>query len=212
MDNKLLVDVVMLPTDFPRTFSQHPYLRKGMITGIIRFETSPWMDDSIKAQHLYLISSREIKESDWFIYDSIITNTGKINLPMSTPKYRIEATTDPSLGLPLIPTKWIEEVYVPSQGKIKQVCLKSNDQGKIPDCYDEQQWREEDYDTKKKCLQWSPTLEGRGGERHVIILPIKDSWNREELKKALKEIWENANTSLLINKQVNIPMQGLLVV
>jgi len=90
-------------------------------------------------QHLYFISNNEIKRSGkiptkgtWCYrwYDKSINNhVGVIE------KYRegldresiflneIVASTDPAIGLPTIPTTWIRDVYVPSNGSIKEVKL-----------------------------------------------------------------------------------------
>jgi len=90
-------------------------------------------------QHLYFISNNDIKKSGkiptkgtWCYrwYDKSINNhVGVIE------KYRegleresiflneIVASTDPAIGLPTIPTTWIRDVYVPSNGSIKEVEL-----------------------------------------------------------------------------------------
>jgi hypothetical protein len=98
----------------------------------------------LTAQHLYLVSDREIKKGDWFIvqlYDitstpmklsleQVKTITDEIWVNQSsivTCRHiencsRVEATTDPSLNLPLIPQSFIEE-YVSKQGKIEEVYI-----------------------------------------------------------------------------------------
>jgi hypothetical protein len=92
-----------------------------------------------KTQHLYFISNNEIKRSGkiptkgtWCYrwYDKSINNHVAV-----IEKYRegleresiflneIIASTDPALGLSAIPAAWIKEVYVPSNGSIKEVKL-----------------------------------------------------------------------------------------
>lgn len=173
MENKLQCQVVMLPTEDKTTLK--------LFVDEIKIED--YFGPSVyKSQHLYLVSDREIKESDWIIcigadYDGtsiqeicsrlgqVMKYTGK---ELGTIK--IEATTDSSLGLPLIPQKWIEEVYIPAQGKIDTVYLK---------------------------ISYDPAYTAKPGEKfvltnpahEVIILPVKDSWNREEVRE-MHARWE----------------------
>ena len=92
-----------------------------------------------KAQHIYFTTDEPIQEGDWF------TNTELSKLYKATcyisdndieceindcyvPKRyarKIIASTDPALDLPDIPTTWIRDVYVPSNGSIKEVDLET---------------------------------------------------------------------------------------
>jgi hypothetical protein len=87
-----------------------------------------------KAQHIYFTTDEEIKKGDWItdgIYVSYCNSTFwqqilyfKQNSIVRYKSYKkIVASTDPALGLPAIPTTWIRDVYVPSNGSIKEVSL-----------------------------------------------------------------------------------------
>lgn len=122
--------------------------------------------------NLYLVSDREIGPYEWFYasdHMSINKNEWKNSkaLKQEFPWYhKIEATTDKSLGLPLIPKSFIEE-YVQKQGKIDKVYIRL-------ECrYGEQQVEIILFDDWDK----GPPRE------EVIIIPVKDSWNREEVEK-----------------------------
>ena len=75
-------------------------------------------------QDLYFVSDEEIKESDWFIDGfNKIDKFNKGELPPNSSCKKIIASTNPDLGLPTIPLTWIRDVYVPSNGSIKEVKL-----------------------------------------------------------------------------------------
>jgi len=81
--------------------------------------------------HLNFISTdpnEEIKEGDWIIkIGEFVKRAGKSEIDyLKIDKnyfHKIIASTDPSLGLPAIPLTWIRDVYVPSNGSIKEVML-----------------------------------------------------------------------------------------
>jgi len=115
-------------------------------------------------QHLYLTSDREIKKGDWCIYPNNIV--GKLSHPYDGETLynskQIEATTDATLELPLIPQSFIEE-YVAKQGKIDEVMIAMD----VFDCTaNGVQKTIIDTLTKDDC---------------IIIVPIKESWTREEV-------------------------------
>lgn len=114
-----------------------------------------------KSQHLYLISDQKIKLFDWAISDGVVVKYNGLHWYEIGDK-KIEATTDPSLGLPLIPQSFIEK-YVKKQGKIDKVKIAYNNNRSI---------------NNRNGLVLTENKE-------VIILPIKDSWNREEVKAVL---------------------------
>lgn len=125
-----------------------------------------YIDQPLIPQHLYLVSTREITEGNW-ICDSInIARTGYDNVGhiSSRPWRKIEATTDPSLNLPLIPQSFVEK-YVEKQGQIGEVLLESY---------------------YSVMMGYNPLLSServkvRAQDRTVIIHKVKDSWNREEV-------------------------------
>lgn len=133
--------------------------------------------------HLYLVSDEEIKEGDWLlatdtktIFKASESDINGMILAKSLHLYRtIVATTDKSLGLPLIPQSFIEE-YVQKQGKIdvvkvasKSVLIGTKSNGEVNGDPDFINIFEKVIDTY---------------EDRVIILPIKDSWNKEDLGDA----------------------------
>lgn len=128
--------------------------------------TSEWIP-----QHLYLVSDKEIKKGDY--YWNSITGKGYKNADNGTYDKifkKIEYTTDPSLGLPLIPQSFVEE-YVQKQGKIEYVYIDMSQFG-------------------------TPWLKGNNHE--IIILPTKDSYDRDEVFDVL-----NAYRERLMTEETN---------
>lgn len=175
MDNKLLCSVVMLPiNDIGRKKGQ--LCLTGMGTLLISDNTiSPSM---YKAQHLYLVSAREIKEGDCY-WNSINARAYKnAEAGEYDPIFKkIEATTDPSLGLPLIPSSFIEE-YVQKQGKIDKAYIEIYPKGLAEHLGYE-------YGEPRAVLGEREDQAKNHPDGVVIILPVKDSWNREELREAM---------------------------
>ncbi len=159
MENKLLCYPVMLPTnDRPPFFKEenNPYFDKKLNLNT---------DNEIETegnQHLYLVSDRKIGYNDWAMFDSksLAKPSHDENLWgfVSNKMKRLEATTDPSLGLPLIPTTWLEDEWIGKQGEIKDVYIELHNDGNIS------------------------LVLGNAYTGQVIILPVKDSWNREQVK------------------------------
>jgi hypothetical protein len=126
-------------------------------------------------QHLYLVSDREIKEGDWVLAtdENHVRVIAPFQFGFKQGEQKVEATTDKSLGLPLIPQSFIEE-YVQKQGKIDKVKIQmENWEPKIQSILGPQQ--DNEYLPKS--------------EQEVIILPIKDSWNREEVRHIAMKAW-----------------------
>lgn len=136
--------------------------------------------DICKPQHLYLFSHRDINEGDWIIN---FQNANTPDLYKSTGlkgKYNtrklVEASTDPTLPLPLIPASFIAK-WASEQGEIKYVKVET--------------WE------YRLCahLNHTPNTprrqvgeEGESPFGEVHILPIEDkTYNPEELKKAIVE-------------------------
>jgi hypothetical protein len=80
-------------------------------------------------QHIYFISNRKIKEGD-HIHFNVGCAAGIRQVDKEDCNddccFKIEATTDPSLNLPLIPQSFIEK-YVEKQGKIDEVMIDINE-------------------------------------------------------------------------------------
>ena len=132
MEKTKPVQVVMLPTKDNTNIYHHK------LSGKIG-----WTEVSLKirhariSQHLYFISTDLIKKHDCYLesryerepfidkaddsWEDDKTDPLFGKNPEGT--FKVIASTDPSLGLPAIPTAWIKDVYVPSNGSIKEVKL-----------------------------------------------------------------------------------------
>jgi hypothetical protein len=85
-------------------------------------------------QHLYFTTDEPIQEGDWIfeqgewgiksVCQSIGNWTKENHLKYPNDK-KIVASTNPALGLPAISTTWINDVYIPSNGSIKEVELET---------------------------------------------------------------------------------------
>lgn len=110
------VKVVMLPTDD--------------ISDIAKFESLEYdkvgFDPTIvDTQHLYLVSDEKVNIGDWDYNPNgtpkIQKQTNEVTQDVRDYGWRkIIASTDPSLGLPIIPQNFIQQ-YVEAQGKIEEV-------------------------------------------------------------------------------------------
>lgn len=149
-------------------------------------------------QHLYFTSKREIKEGD----NMLLKNNhpkGRLRkcfyieedqLMIDNPKdenrgygfckheevWKIEATTDQSLGLPLIPQSFVEK-YVEKRGNIKEVMI------------------EMEYLPGYR-IEADPMVHGEKvkvrKDGTVICSPVKDMWTREEVIEKMKRSIEQA--------------------
>jgi hypothetical protein len=87
--------------------------------------------------HLYLISNREIKIGDYYLnakkdkfikasaHDVALLNTESSNISKILRYIKLEATTDRTLNLPLIPKSFAEK-YADKQGSINEVLIEYN--------------------------------------------------------------------------------------
>lgn len=141
-------------------------------------------------QHLYLTSSEDVtEEGEVFYFAEGVELAGgkKYYIGRAIRPYaerfdlyhlfhrKVIASTDKSLGLPLIPQSFIEE-YVQKQGKIDKVKIRF----------------EKDYGA---MAEYPYHLNPDKFPNRVIILPIKSSWNREEFKKELSKLWNETPMS-----------------
>lgn len=179
MDNYIVCRPVMVPAS--RESESRKFLLKdkegtlAITSDHHVWKISGWKE--YKVQHLYLVSDGEIKKYEWFyasdrrsIYKNEWDNASA--LKEEFPFYhKIEASTDTLLGLPLIPQSFVEK-YASKQGKIEKAHVLIG--------------------LNHKPIKKIDTNE-------VTILPIKDSWNREELKTITKEaffLFNQANESV----------------
>jgi len=132
-------------------------------------------------QHLYLVSKEKIKEGDWCLdkRDNTIFKAAKLMHKYYMPNFsKIEATTDPSLNLPLIPQSFIEK-YVEKEGKIDEVNIKLRLLGNYfinPD---------------KESI-----VETRCSDNTCIISKVQDTFNKEDMEKAFNAGIESQQQSI----------------
>ena len=150
-----------------------------------------------KVQHMHLVSKKEIKENDWYLYkhfgewippckfkgDDEINTKQNLN---SKPRFffKVEATTDKKLDLPLIPKRWVEEEY---HFNIKEVYIDGLRKDAI-------YFQDIPSSTGQPDYDWCNTPKEMAGFRdEIIITPVKINWNKEELKIELKKAFYKAS-------------------
>jgi hypothetical protein len=133
-----------------------------------------------KTQHLYLVSDEEIKVGDYYLSETF----GKFNFFGQKPSilteddtelyikykelcYKIIATTDTTLNLPLIPQSFIEK-YVEVNGKIEEVMVNL-----------ENYRHYNNPDIRKADFEYRNRIETRK-DNTVIISKVKNTWNYDE--------------------------------
>lgn len=155
METKLKCKVVMLPTE--KAVNLYKHKDKGlMLLAPLKHEINCYNGSN---QHLYFTSDREISVGDLSLWKSEIV---RATSSLLTVGQRIEATTDPTLELPLIPQSFIEK-FVEKQGEIKEVMVEMCD----------------------RALYDSPHVTGISVRKDhtVICSPVKDTWTREEVEE-----------------------------
>lgn len=139
-------------------------------------------------QHLYLVSDKDItKVGEVFYLEGTYNHhdgksyIGRAITPgfCSEPweysilfKRKVIASTDKTLGLPLISEKWISKVYVPAQGNIDKVKIEMTEYVSIEN-------KHQFFGPKVTGLHWP--------DGEVIILPI--NYSRDEARKIAKEAY-----------------------
>ncbi len=165
MKNTLKVQVIMLPTTnkrdksnlFKRTNGEVQYINWDVL------DREDW-----KPQHLYFTSSEPMIKDDWLVN----TNAMEINrfvagASINKGLSKIIATSDVSLGLPLIPESFIKS-YVESQGSIKEV--------------------EINIVKADKPYNYTPLLDGING-CISIHKPEPKLYTREEINQFLRDLY-----------------------
>lgn len=136
----------------------------------------------VKYYNMFFVSDREIKEGDLVIitYLTLPKYKGPATGPIKWDKSvksergefkRIEASTDSSLGLPIIPQKFVEE-WAEKRGKIKETYLQMKE---IYSDYGE---------GAKSVMHFDYYKIQTNNKNEVIIFPVKDSWNRKDMSDA----------------------------
>ena len=131
MNKEITAQVVMLPTNSNNSHIGILKRNIDIINPLIYnsvgiFNTFAW-----SSQHLHFTTDEPIQEGDWY-HDNFMRRLEMCDHEdysnqIKEEEYdfsKIIASTDPTLCLPTIPTTWIKDVYVPSNGSIKKVELK----------------------------------------------------------------------------------------
>lgn len=172
--DKLKCCVVMLPSN-----------QKARISQLI--DDKLVIDEPIGiCQHLYFISNREIKEGEYFLSSTgvvMIHNkrsyTGMISRRIVESDKKIESTTDPTLGLPLIPQSFVN-VFVEGQGKIEEVMIEMEQESSTGYTEDRSRTFYGELSTKLRK------------DNTVICSPVKDTWTREEVIRLLRQVHKDS--------------------
>lgn len=189
--------VVMLPTE---KASRIKYIPIGEYEGGNKYTTEPKLlfvstptEFGYEGRHLYFTTNEEIKEGEWFIdllNNEIYQNTSDITIGSKCRK--IVATTDREIlyysgndirgrqydaqyQYPRPSIAFLQK-YVEMNGKIDEVLI---EMGKICILVPSIDTPEGLYDYKIKIAF----------DNTITIKPVKDSWNREEIKAVLFNFW-----------------------
>lgn len=193
------IKVVMLPTNEKAIIIKEKITNKLKISSL----NNPQRWD---CQHLYFLSNEEIKEGDWCLVTinggknyhvwKYVSHNGKsdysyIDLRGQIHKWgvkernKIIATTDESLKIPYDSTTPISKDWGgkllprPSNEFLKKYCeLGGIDEVLVE--YEEYDWNEYTDTYWNSKLKVAP-------DNTITIKPIKESWNREEVVKLIKE-------------------------
>lgn len=183
------------------------YFTKQLLTESYRKEAR------IATYHLYILSDEEIKEGDWYLLvpeDQV--KQAKINIAPHRDFKKIIATTDSSLlleneeviaraaGFKSSITIW-DTLPQPSQSFLEVFVREYNKGNVIKEVmveYKEEDWTGEgeiDRSYYKTKLKVNPK------DNTITIKRVKESWNREEVEKLVKEAFEGGYCSALNNSK-----------
>ena len=225
MEKTKPVQVVMLPTEDKTILKKFYMVDTYQLLFNQNHIIAPY-------QHLYFISTDLIKKHDCYLesryerepfidkaddsWEDDKTDPLFGKNPEGT--FKVIASTDPSLGLPAIPLTWIRDVYVPSNGSIKEVRLETEPylirngdntlyydikltQDNEVVIVDKPAWTSEPISTvaiftlkdgSKKILEVpiNQELEDVAEKAYPINNSIRDTAKQVMLKKAFKQGWE----------------------
>ena len=172
MENKLLVQVVALPTK-PITKEQEE--ADNYASGYVYRDNRLYLHGTIV--HLYLVSNEDIKNGDWVLIK--LDNKWELqraaeSFPSMPHCKRIEATTDPAFNLPLIGNDFIIQ-YADSNGNIKEITIEMWDAG------------DSEYTGEGGVGGWTSNWKPNTRKNNTVIIihPSKTSWSREEVEKEM---------------------------
>lgn len=125
MNKEITAQVVMLPTNSNNSHIGILKRNIDIINPLIYnsvgiFNTFAW-----SSQHLHFTTDEPIQKGHWYLHENIskpVKESGLLKWGDDLLKrFKVIASTDPALDLPAIPTAWIRDEYVPSQGSIKEI-------------------------------------------------------------------------------------------
>jgi len=189
---KILCRPVMLPQTGEIQF---PCLCMGTLELGLRYTDKKFGSNFTKYYHLYLVSDLGVEKDEWVIFPN--TLNGEISnfddcIPQKSEypyaangiyNLKIEATTDKSLGLPVISDEWMRKVYHPNHSKIEKVYIEGVIRNAI-------YYYNVPHNTGQPDYDWTNIPKEMAGYRdQIIISPITDLYpkDREELESILME-------------------------
>lgn len=99
--------------------------------GLFRRDTEAWADEDKWGCHLYVTTNSTIKAGDWYIVDEKLKQADQyLGYRLDGTKTMVVATTDESLGLPLVSDAFID-AYVAQAGKLNEVAVQSLADGRV---------------------------------------------------------------------------------
>jgi len=212
MEETKPVQVVMLDGDLTSPIMKN---RVGNIGNIAAFP-----GEFPTPQHLYFISTDLIKKHDYYLesryerepfideaddsWEDDETDSLFGKNPEGT--FKVIATTDPSLGLPAIPAAWIRDVYVPSNGSIKEVRL-SMEQYAV-NTYGLSHDGEPDIDFRLKLTQDNEVVIVDEPKENICIqtgrpcgVPCLDDCDKLQKEQSLKEFYDHGYIEARVNAE-----------
>lgn len=180
MKNKQQASIIMLPTNKSTLFILS-HQDSGDALCYHETETEKFVSGDLSyndelPQHLYLLFGEDIKKGDWFYNKGvgvIMKDAGGYNDNVGHEHvdkilFKIIASTDVSLGLPLIPQLFVQ-YYAKKQGRIDKVNIEM------------EEWTEHQ-GTMGEKYHYIPKIK----DNYVIVSPLKENWNRAEVETLLK--------------------------
>lgn len=202
MKDKLKCKVVMLPTE--KAIESAVLAKYSSLTDNFNMIGSKnklisWPTYKLLHQHLYFLAQpteEQRKMGIGVVKKDTLFLTNR-TLPVfqlfsdSLPEGElIVATTDPDLGLSLIPTSFVEK-YVEKQGKIDEVMIEMED-NQCDGCLSVQIIKDGIHGNNESCCTAHLCNKPKTRKDNTVICsPVKDSWTREEVeilcRKALEK-------------------------
>ncbi len=195
--------VVMLPTEINTNIGLLRAERLGYIPDMHNNGDWEFVNTNWKRQHLYITSDDEIKEGDWFIYGNKVIKSDDNSLLSNKLCQKIIATTDKSLliksevynyskrkyNLPQIPKAFIEEYC--KVGGINEVMVEYTNPSIIS------------YKGQNGAHK-IPSKPKTNSINEILIYPIKNSWNREEVEEIVELYEAILNGNFFIETKENM--------